>query len=444
MANISLPHQWAARGYQADFFQHMFMGGLDDKRAVQVWHRRAGKDSSSINFAAVASQMRVGTIWHMLPTLKQGRRAIWNAIDREGRRVVDQAFPRELVKSKNNSDMNLELQNGSMYQVVGSDNYDSLVGSNPVGVIFSEYSIADPTAWDYIRPILAENNGWAIFIYTARGKNHGYRLAEMAKKNPKWFYSLKTVDDTKRGDGTPVITPEMIEEERRSGMSEEKVQQEYYCSFDGGMEGAFYTRELNIAEKEGRIGDFPYDPRKPVQTWWDIGYRDATSIVFTQRDDHNNPIIIDYWEERNRDLAYWAKEINSERYAYDERHYGPHDLNNTDWTTGKTKIEMAEMLGLKFEMVPKIPVDDGIEATRAMLQVAKFNKTKVQPLLDRLASYRRQYDESTRLFRDKPYHDWCSHGADATRYMSVGWDEFNPHTIMDMQRFKVISAMGNR
>jgi hypothetical protein len=265
-----------ARDYQAPLFQHMFEGGLERKRAAVVWHRRCGKDSCCLQLSAVSSQMRVGTIWHMLPTLKQGRRVIWDGIDREGRKMIDQAFPKDMRDSAspiNNSDMQIRFRNGSIYQVVGSDNYDSLVGTNPVGVIFSEWAVADPKAWDYIRPILAENGGWALFIYTPRGKNHGKKLFDMAQGNPNWFSSLLTVDDTFRPDGSYVIGPDIIEQERAEGMSEEKILQEYFCSFEAGMEGAFYTQELNLAEKEDRIGHFPHDPMKPCQTWWDIGFR---------------------------------------------------------------------------------------------------------------------------------------------------------------------------
>lgn len=444
MSNISLPHQWEARGYQRQLFQYLLTGGLDRKRAVCVWHRRAGKDSCCLNLGAVASQMRVGTIWHMLPTIKQGRKVIWDGIDKYGRRMIDQAFPKDMRESVNESEMKIKLKNGSIWQVVGSDNYDSLVGTNPVGVIMSEYSIADPAAWDYLRPILAENGGWAMFIYTPRGKNHGKMLYDAALKNPRWFSSLLTVDDTYNADGSHIILPEHIQEERESGMSEEKIQQEFYCSWDAGMEGAFYTNELKQAELEGRIGDYPHDPGKRCQTWWDIGFRDATSIYITQRGDDGKPIIIDYLEGRNKSLDTWIRDLRALPYDFEE-HWGPHDLENHDWTTGKTRREFAAMLGLNFDIVPKLSVADGIDATRAMIRVARFNKPKVEGALVGLASYRREYDEKTKLFRDNPLHDWASHPADAMRYLSVGWQDFGPSTggnkSSPSQRFKVKRAL---
>lgn len=439
---LALPHNWVARDYQAPLFRFMFEGGLDRKRAACVWHRRGGKDSSCLQLAAIASQVRVGTIWHMLPTLKQGRRVVWDGIDRDGRRMIDQAFPQKMRKAINNSDMKIEFRNGSVYQVVGSDNYDSLVGTNPIGVIFSEWSIADPSAWDYIRPILAENGGWVLFIYTPRGKNHGKKLWDMAVGNPNWFHSMLTVDDTFREDGTPVIGPDIIQQEREEGMAEEKILQEYYCSFEAGMEGAFYTNELNLADKEARIGHFPHDPKKQVQTWWDIGYRDATSVIFTQRGDDGKPVIIDYLEDRNKALDWWIRELRALPYDY-EAHSGPHDLENTDWSTGKTRREFALGLGFAFDIVPKLPVQDGIDATRALIRVARFNEPKVGRLLDGLYSYRREYDDKANIFKDKPLHDWASHPADAMRYLSVGWEDYGSgHRIIPSAQHNVIRAVG--
>ena len=197
------------------------------KRAVAVWHRRAGKDSTALNYTACEAIEKPGVYWHMLPTQRQARKVVWDGIDRKGRRVANQVFPREIVKKKRADEMQIELINGSIWQLCGSDNYDSLVGANPVGVVFSEWSLCNPAAWDFIRPILSENGGWAIFIYTPRGKNHGYKMAEMARKNPDWFYSRLTVEDTARDDGSPVITSEAIQAERDAGMYEEMIQQEF-------------------------------------------------------------------------------------------------------------------------------------------------------------------------------------------------------------------------
>ena len=167
---IKIPHDWEPRHYQLPLLRALDNGV---KRAVCVFHRRAGKDSMSLNYTVKAALQYPGLYWHMLPSAEQARKAVWNGTNKEGKRILDQAFPPQIRKNTNQNEMRIELVNGSMWQCVGSDNYNALVGSNPRGVVFSEYSIADPKAWDYIRPILAENGGWAIFIYTPRGKNHG-------------------------------------------------------------------------------------------------------------------------------------------------------------------------------------------------------------------------------------------------------------------------------
>ena len=448
---VSLPYQWKARPHQEPLFQYMLNGGtMQNKRAVEVWHRRAGKDSCMLQLGAISTQQRVGTYWHMLPTQRQARKVIWNGIDKFGRKMIDQAFPMAMRKSTNNTEMTIEFLNGSIWQCVGSDSYDSLVGANPVGVIFSEYSIADPTAWDFIRPILAENNGWAAFIYTARGKNHGYHLYKMAENNDSWHSSLLTVDDTFDREGKHIIHPNVIEEERKSGMSEEKIQQEFYCSWDVGMEGAFYTAEINQAEAEGRIGVFPHDPTKPVSTWWDIGFRDATSIIFTQEGDNGKPVCINYLEYRNKGLPELIREVRSLPYNY-SHHNGPHDIEQHDFSTGKTRNEMAQSLGFHFDVVPKLSLEDGIDATRAMIQVCSFDKVHCAGLLSCLASYQREWDEKAKIFRDKPLHNWASHGSDSMRYLSIGWDRaqltstWTPEKVsMFRRKYKVKKAMGNK
>ena len=422
MSSITLPNKWMARPHQGSLFQYMFDGGsMQRKRAVQVWHRRAGKDSCSLQLGAIASQQRIGTIWHMLPTQKQGRKVVWDGIDKAGRRMIDQAFPKEMRAKTNNSEMQIGMKNGSIWQVVGSDNYDSLIGANPMGVIFSEYSVANPAAWDYIRPILAENGGWAIFIYTPRGKNHGFKLYDMASKNPHWFSSHLTVEDTFDREGNPLIGQDVIQAERDEGMSEEKIQQEYYGSWDAGMEGAYYTKELNEAKGDNRVGKFPHDPSKLCYTFWDIGFRDNTSIIICQEGANGKPVAIDHLSKRNTSLEEWIRDLRSLPYNFAE-HWGPHDLDHHDYTTGKTRKEFASNLNFEFEIVPNIPVADGIDATRAMIKVMSFDEEKCGALLDSLYSYRREFDEKNNIFRDKPVHDWASHDADCIRYLSVAWD----------------------
>lgn len=429
MAAINLPNEWDAREYQKPLMTHMLSGGsMDRKRAVDVWHRRAGKDSCSLQLAAMATQMRVGTYWHMLPSLQQGRRVVWEARDKQGRRMIDQAFPKEIRLGKpNESNMKIELANGSVWQVVGSDNFDSLVGANPIGIIFSEYSIANPLAWEYFRPILRENEGFAIFIYTPRGKTHGYTLYNIAREealiNSYWHASKLGILET------GVMTEQDVEDEIRQGMSPEKALQEFYCSFDIGMEGAFYTDALNYAEDQGNIGDWPWDPDKPVDTWWDIGIRDNSSIIFTQQHESGVPIAIDHQSRRNWGAPEWAKEINSLPYAYNS-HNGPHDLEQREWGSTVTRQETAARHGINFDIVDNIPRADGIDAARSMIRKMKWDKEKTQALRDNLAYYHREWDEKRKIFKDTPEHDHSSHDADAYRYLSVGYNQISTGSIL--------------
>ena len=180
---VTIPNDWVPRDYQLPFWRYMQSGG---KRAALVWNRRAGKDSCSLNWTASDALRNVGLYWHMAPEQNQVRKIVWDGIDKQGRRIIDQVFPEAIRAGVNRQDMRIELKNGSIWQCVGSDNYDSLVGANPRGVVFSEYAVGDPAAWDFIRPILLENDGWAIFPYTPRGQNHGEKLFEMAKKSEDW------------------------------------------------------------------------------------------------------------------------------------------------------------------------------------------------------------------------------------------------------------------
>ena len=350
----------------------------------------------------------------MLPSLRQARKVIWEGIDREGRKMIDQSFPKELRSGVNNTDMTIKLKNGSVWSCVGSDNYDSLVGTNPVGVIFSEYSLTDPDAWTYIRPILRENDGWAIFIYTPRGRTHGFDLYDMAQSNDKWFCEKLTIDET------GILTSEDVEEEIDSGMSREKALQEFYCSFDVGMEGAYFTEELTWAKDNGNIGEYPWDPDRPVQTYWDIGYGDHTSVLFLQ-DFDGIPHIVDHERHRNKGLPDWVKIINEKPYAYSIPHKGPHDIETHEWGSGRLRSETAYKMGMEIESVEKIGLEDGIDASRSMIRKVKFNESRTIHLRSALANYHRKWNAKRMKFEDKPFHDWSSDDADSFRYFSVDW-----------------------
>lgn len=360
---------------------------------------------------------RVGMYWHMLPEAAQGRKVIWDGIDKQGRRIIDQAFPKEIRKSQNEHEMKIELINGSIWQVVGSDNYNSLIGANPVGIVFSEWSVAKPSAWDYMRPILAENGGWSLFIYTPRGRNHGYDIYQVAKNNPAWFAQMLTVDDTN------ILPPELIADERASGMDESMIEQEYYCSFEGALVGSYYGKIINELEREGRITDVPYDPAVPVHTFWDLGHTDDTAIWFAQIV-RGEVHIIDTYSNRGQDIRHYVDVIQAKGYKYGYWHWIPHDARaKTLAANGRSTEQQLNEYGLKTRIVPQLTVQDGIQAVRVTLPLCWFDLARTKDGLEMLRQYQREWDEDARMFKVHPKHDFSSHFADAFRYLSLAWRE---------------------
>ena len=410
---IQVPDNWRPRDYQLDLWKYLENGG---KRAVAVWHRRAGKDLLSVNWCVTAALKRKGLYWHLLPTYNQGRKIVWDGMTRDGRSFLEH-FPKELWANVNNTDMRLELKNGSIYQVVGTDNVDRLVGSNPIGVVFSEYSLQDPRAWDLVRPILAENGGWAMFIYTARGRNHGYDLFNMANRNEKWYCQRLTVDDTS------VLNQEAIDEEREAGMPEELIQQEFYCSFDAPLVGSYYGSLMAKALAEERIKNVPYEPRLEVHTAWDLGMGDSTAIIWFQQFG-NEYRIIDYYENQGEGIPHYVKVVRDKDYVYG-KHIAPHDIKVREMGTGKSRFEVSRDLGLRFDICPNIQIDDGIEAARSIIPRCYFDEKKCSILVEALRQYRKDYDEKNKVYKNRPLHDWSSHGSDAFRYLALGTRDIN-------------------
>ena len=417
-----MPNDWDCMPHQAGLWNYLDNGG---KRAVCVWHRRAGKDSTSLNYTATEAMENVGVYWHMLPTQKQARKVVWDGIDRNGRRMIDQVFPQSIRKAKREQEMQIELKSGSIWQLCGSDNYDSLVGANPKGVIFSEWSLCDPKAWDFIRPILAENGGWAIFIYTARGKNHGYSLANMAKKNPHWHYSCLTVEDTTREDGSPIITQEAIQEDRDADMSEDMIQQEYYCSFDVAIPGAYYAKQIAAARADKRIGFVPIDPMLQVHTFWDLGISDSMVIWFMQAVGKEIRLV-NYYENNNFGMDHYIKYLDTLKadhgFEYGT-HYAPHDIEVRELMSGKSRKDTAREMGLNFQTVPQHSIMDGIEAVRRIFPRMWFDENRCELGIACVASYHRVWNDKHQRYDDAPVHDWASHGADGLRTMGVVWND---------------------
>lgn len=417
MPKISLPNNWRPRSYQRRFWDHLEGGG---KRSIAVWHRRAGKDEVCLHRFAVAAHERVANYWHLLPEAAQARKAIWTAVNpHTGRRRIDEAFPPELRETTLENEMMIRFRCGSVYQLAGSDNYNSLVGSTPAGVVFSEWPLANPSAWGFIRPMLLENDGWAAFIFTPRGRNHGATMFDAYKDDPGWFVECLTADET------GVFTPEQLANERAELIKEfgpedgeNRFRQEYQCSFDAGVLGAYYGRQMESAEQEGRIGKVPWEPTLPVHTAWDLGIGDATAIWCVQLAGREIRCI-DYIENSGVGVDWYARELDKRPWKWGE-HILPHDAEVRELGTGKSRLEVMASLGLhKTKIVPAQNVEDGINAARMLLPVTWFDAERCARGIAALQNYRRAWDDERRTYRDRPLHDWASHGADAFRYLAL-------------------------
>lgn len=405
---------WKPRPYQVPLWRYLTEPKRTEggKRAAAVWHRRGGKDTVAINALAFAAMERPGIYWHVLPTYAQGRKIIWEGRTKEGKPFLD-AFPKELVVRRRDDEMMLWLTNGSIYQVVAADQFDTLVGTNPVGIVLSEYSLQHPRFWDFVRPVLAENNGWALFIYTPRGRNHGWDLLEAARKNEAtWFSQVLTVEDTK------AITLAAVEAERAAGMPEELIQQEFYCSFDAGLVGSYYGQQIKMLREQGRIALYPYDPKYPVMTGWDIGVGDETAIWWAQ---DVGPFcrLLEYYEAAGAGVEHYAKHIFERPYAY-HRHFWPHDGGKTEWGSGQTLIETAHSLGLRVHVLPRMAVEDGIQSVRNLLAIAQINEPDCKVGLRAITEYTKEWDDKKKRFLESPDHNWASNGADALRTLAMG------------------------
>lgn len=409
-----MPHNYKARYYQDPLWDAVEDGF---NRLVIVWHRRSGKDKTCLNIMAVKMLERVGNYFYVFPTYAQGKKALWNAIDKDGRKMMDH-IPRELRRRTDNTQMFIELINGSTFQIIGSDNIDSIVGSNPVGLVFSEYSLQNPSAWDFTRPILAENGGWALFNFTPRGKNHAYRMYNYARKSIDWYAQVLKATETNS------ISEDVLRQEKEEIVAhygdDALYRQEYLCDFNAPIMGSYYAALIERAEEEGRIAGIPYENEAPVHTAWDLGVGDSTAIWFYQtigREIH----LIDYYEASGEGLTHYIKVLKEKPYVYGT-HYAPHDIKQREWSRdGKSRAEVARGLGIDFEVVPNMTIEDGIESVRNILGRCWFDETKCERGLDALRSYHKEYDEARQDFRKKPEHDWSSHGADAFRYLAVSY-----------------------
>lgn len=356
---------------------------------------------------------KVGIYYYFFPHFSQGRKILWDGVDKDGFRLLNH-IPEHLVDgSPNSTEMKVRLKNGSLIQIIGSNNIDSIVGTNPIGCIFTEYSLQDPVAWQLIRPILVENGGWAVFNFTPRGNNHAKELFDMAQRNPEWYCQLLTIKDT------GVVSEKDIQRERDAGMSEDFIQQEFYCSFTLGVEGSYYAKYVEEAREEDRISNIPWAKQSRVYTAWDIGYGDSCAIIFYQlvgQEIH----IIDYYESQGEGLPHYAGILKEKAYIYAD-HFAPHDIDSHAFSSGLSAREVGSGLGIKFVTLPtlKLRLEDGIEAVRGLFPRVWIDESKCKQLIRCLENYRKEFDSRMEVYKERPRHDKWSHGADAMRYLAI-------------------------
>lgn len=417
MPVIQLPNGWAPRAYQRPLWDFLESGG---KRAIEIAHRRWGKDDVALHHTAISAMQRPASYWHCLPEYEQARKAIWAAVNpNTGKRRIDEAFPPEIRESKDEQQMFIRFKNGSTWQVIGSDRYNSLVGAGVAGVIFSEWALANPSAWGYIRPMIEENDGWAAFITTPRGRNHAKSLYDMAAANPNWFAEISTVHDT------GALSPERIEEALveyialyGEDLGRAQFEQEYECSFNAAILGAFYAREMAAIRRDGRIRKLEPMPGLPIHTAWDIGVRDSTAIwafqVWGTR-----PVILGFYQAHGAGVDHYVEvcETNGWVGGHD---IVPHDAKVREWGTGRTRLEVMQSLGRNPVVAPQISKLDGINAARKTLEIAVFAED-CEDGMAALEQYRREWDDDKKTFKASEVHDWTSHPADAFRYLAAGW-----------------------
>lgn len=390
-----------------------------------------GKDLSFWNLMIREAVKRKGVYYYVFPYLNQGKKALFEGITNDGDDFMG-FIPPTLKESVNIQDQKVKLSNGSIIQIIGTDNYDKVRGTNPVGVVFSEYAYQNPGARSVVKPILVANNGWEAINSTPNGKNHMYHLEMKINKrtgddieiDDRWFVSIKNIEETIKHDGSPIITPERVwREAEDEGWSDEFVEQEYWVSYNANAQGYYFLSYLNEAREQGRVGSFPWNPDKPVFTYWDIGVGDSTAIWFMQWID-GKPYVIDFYTAFSAGIEHYASELSlnhRRKYVY-AKHIFPHDMINTEFGTGRSRLEIAEdLFGRdKVDMGPKLGFDDGIQAARMFLAKCYFDENEfTEKGLMALENYQREWNDERKEFAQKPVHNWASHPADAFRYMAV-------------------------
>ena len=379
--------------------------------ACLVAHRRAGKTVAAINDivrAAALCKSAMPLFGYVAPYRSQAKAVVWDYLKR---------YAEPLIKVSNESELQIELHNGSRIKLFGADNADAMRGLGFDGLYLDEYGDFKPSIWgNILRPALSDKQGWCVFGGTPKGKNQFWQIYQTASKSPDEWFLLRLPASTSG------LLPESELAAARAQLSEDQYLQEMECSFEAAILGAYYGTEMREATEQGRITPIEYDTSLPVHTAWDLGFRDDTAIWWYQviRGELH---ILEYYGVSGANISDLAAVIKSKPYKYG-KHYLPHDARaKTLAAAGKSVIEqLAEYLGINnMAIVPDLGVQDGIQAVRQVLPRCWFDSVKCEDGIEALRQYQREYDEDKKAFRDRPRHDWCSHPADAFRMLAVAW-----------------------
>lgn len=383
-----------------------------ERFACIVAHRRAGKTVACVNDlqdGALRCELVRPRFAYLSPYLKQSKAVAWDYLKAAMNPL------RSIGAKENESELRVDYHNGGQVRLYGADNMDALRGIYLDGVVLDEFADMDPRVWsEIIRPALADRRGWAVFIGTPKGRNAFYDLWKRSQEQDDWFSLMLKASET----GLIAETELQL---AKNDLTDGQYAQEFECSFEAAIVGAYYGKLVNEAEAAGRISGVPHDPSAQVWTAWDLGIRDATAIWWAQtvgREIH----LIDYYEASGADLGHYVREIQNKPYNY-AGHIVPHDAQAKELGTGKSRLEVLESLGLRnVSIAPMHRVEDGINAVRMLIPRSWFDKAKCERGLEALRLYRSEFDEKLKNFKPTPLHDWTSHAADAFRYLAMTID----------------------
>jgi hypothetical protein len=377
--------------------------------ACLVAHRRAGKTVAAVNDIIRAAFMYKGPnglFGYVAPYQNQARRIAWDYFKH---------YAQPLISDTNEQMMTITLVNNTKVSLFGADNADAMRGLGFSGVYMDEYGDFKPSVFgNVIRPALSDKQGWAVFAGTPKGKNQFWDIYETARRIPdEWFVLRLPASDSG-------LLPQSELNAAKAQLSEDQYLQEYECSFEAAILGAFFGTEMRQAEP--RINErVVFEPGYPVHTAWDLGYRDDTAIWWYQVVG-GEVRVIDFFAVSGADIRAIAEVVVNKGYQYG-KHYLPHDARAKSLQTGRSIVEqLADHLGINhLSVVPNIGLQDGIQAIRQMLPRTWFNSVKCGDGIEALRQYQREYDEDKKAFRASPRHDWTSHPADAFRMLAVAW-----------------------